>query len=244
MRYFSLLCCCSTRIISKPKITTPLLANIGSTSLPIITTIPETQRYFYQAIALLLTFDITKPFAPSTRSPNSTPIASWSSWAEERRCRETLASAQRLEQIALSKRHRITFYMERTTVADFVVDDLVSPADVVRIGPCLVVDDHAQHPVVGAQIHHQLRSDDVGIGQDGNAVLGRTSRHDRVVGEVSRSRKVPSAGLSVPTGVDRALGSRIVSTGGGREWIGLHDGGIGRVGFKSAHGLCIRREAL
>ena len=191
-----------------------------------------------------MTFDITKPFARSTRSPNSTPIASWSGSAEERRCRETLASAQRLEQVALSKRHSITFYMERTTVADFVVDDLVSPADVVRIGPCLVVDDHAQHPVVGAQIHHQLRSDDVGIGQDGNAVLGRTSRHDRVVGEASRSRKVPSAGLSVPTGVDRALGSRIISTGGGREWIGLHDGGIGRVGFKSAHGLCIRREAL
>lgn len=50
------LCRCYTQIISKPKIATPLLINIGSTSLPIITTIPEAQHYFYETISLLYDF--------------------------------------------------------------------------------------------------------------------------------------------------------------------------------------------
>ena len=67
--------------------------------------------------------------------------------------------------------------------ADFVVDDLVPPADVVRIGPRLAIDDHAQHQIVGAQVLHERRSDKIGIGQGGNAVLGRTTGDNGVVGE-------------------------------------------------------------
>ena len=78
-------------------------------------------------------------------------------------------------------------------IADAVVDDLVPPADVVRVRSRLAVDDYPHDHVVFLQVVDFVRCHESGIGQGRNAVFGH-SAGDEVAGE--KARLVVAASLS------------------------------------------------